>query len=211
MRLQSSCYGASPWLKSSISESAQCGDARGISDAVSCVVETQAPDLTDTDLRHLEEAEGWLGLGLWQEAWEEINQVSPANENRPEVLCCESRIFMKAEAWEYAVVAAYVLCRVAPLYPNGWIRLCYALHRSKRTSAARRVLMSVADRFPAEPIIWWHLALYSYELGDVKGARQWMKQAEARTRGRRLKQRVREEPELQPLWAGVKATGKAQA
>ena len=104
-------------------------------------------ELTGPDRRHWDEAEGWLGLGLWAESLAEIEKITPENQNHPDVLCCQSRALMEAETWELAAVAAYILCNAVPDYPYAWIRLCYALYKSKQTETARKVLAGRISNF----------------------------------------------------------------
>jgi len=61
------------------------------------------PEFTIIDKRHLEAAEGWLGLGIWQEANEELEHLTPQLRSHPEVLGVRFQIYAKAEKWEYAI------------------------------------------------------------------------------------------------------------
>ena len=44
------------------------------------------PEFTISDRRHLEAAEGWLGLGSWEEAKDELDNITPQLRGHPEVL-----------------------------------------------------------------------------------------------------------------------------
>ncbi len=164
---------------------------------------TGGPELGDTDEKHLDAAEGWLGLGVWREALAELEAITEEKQTLPEVLCARSRALAEGEDWCAAALTSAMLCVVAPYYPYGWIRLGFALYKQGKLLQARNALLLVVDQFKEEEIIPWHLALYTSQLDDMEGAKKWFKIATARTRGKRLKKQARELPELEPLWTAL--------
>jgi len=122
--------------------------------------------LDDTqDHFHLEAAEGWLGLADWKEANEELENISPANRAHPEVLCIRWQIYNAAEKWEAAAEISKIFSAAMAIY------VANSLHKSKRTDAARDLLLSLVDTFPANCRIRYSLACYASQLGDFKDAR----------------------------------------
>ncbi|MCI0351424.1 MAG: hypothetical protein L0Z53_18530 [Acidobacteriales bacterium] len=57
------------------------------------------PLLTD-DTRHLEAAQGWLDLGNWQEANEELEKITPTLRAHPDILELRCRIYAAAKRWQ---------------------------------------------------------------------------------------------------------------
>ena len=70
------------------------------------------------DKRHLDAAEGWLELGNWQEAHEELEQITPQRREHPLVLRLRWGIYAKAGKWEMAAEIARALSEVLP--GNSW-------------------------------------------------------------------------------------------
>src|SRR5205823_1002826 len=58
--------------------------------------------LSFKDQHHLEAAQGWLGLGNWKEANEELENISSQNRTHLEVLFVRFKINSVARKWEGA-------------------------------------------------------------------------------------------------------------
>ena len=89
---------------------------------------------------HLNAAEGWLGLGNFQEARGELKRISAAFRDHPDVL--EVRFLMNAvlRRWDPALNIARVLTRVAPERLTGWVATANALHGLNQTQRAMNTL-----------------------------------------------------------------------
>jgi len=61
------------------------------------------------DHRHLEAARGWLGLGDWQSANDELEEIAPALRADAEVLLLRVEIYLKAGKPEMAQPVAATL------------------------------------------------------------------------------------------------------
>src|ERR1035441_11061527 len=92
------------------------------------------------DLRHLEAADGWLGLGNHVEADEELEQITPENRAHPAVLEIRWQIYAKAKKWNAALDIASALIQSVPEHPLGWVHRAYSLHEQiGRASCRERV------------------------------------------------------------------------
>ena len=91
------------------------------------------PTLPMADLHHLNAAEGWLGLGDWQSADDELEAITPELRAHPEVLEVRWQVHAVAKRWEACVQIATTLAELAPDRPSGWIHRSFALHELKRT------------------------------------------------------------------------------
>ena len=74
--------------------------------------------LPHPDTKHLEAAEGWLELGNWREANEELENITPQLRAHPFVLEMRWKIYSKAKKWEGAVEIARALSEMLP--ENSW-------------------------------------------------------------------------------------------
>ena len=126
------------------------------------------------DNQHLEAAEGWLELGNYLEANEELEKITPQLRAHPHVLEMRYKIYAAANRWEEAVEIAQTLSERLPDNSWGFIHYAYSLHELKRTKEAYGFLIPVVDKF-SEPTIRYNLACYSCQLGNLKEAMQWLK------------------------------------
>jgi predicted Zn-dependent protease len=118
------------------------------------------------DQRQLDAAEGWLELGDWLQANEELEQITPEMRAHPFVLRVRWGIYAKAEKWEMAAEVALGITAGLPDNSWGYIHLAYSWHELKRTQEAQAVLLPIVDKFPDQYIIQYKLACYSCQLGD---------------------------------------------
>ena len=105
------------------------------------------------DQRYFDAAVGWLGLGDWQTANDELEEISPAMRAHPDVLRVRYEIYSKAKKWEMAAEVARALSEILPNESWGFIHYAFALHELKRTKEAQAVLLPIADKFPEEYLI----------------------------------------------------------
>ena len=61
------------------------------------------------DQKHLEYAQGWLGLGNWLEANDEFNNITPGLRTHPEVLRVWFDIAQRGGNWKLAYGVAHAL------------------------------------------------------------------------------------------------------
>lgn len=155
------------------------------------------------DKRHLDAAEGWLELGNHLEAKEELELLPPQLRTYPEVLVLRHKIYSAEKKWDLAAEAATALCERMPDYAFGFIRLAHSLHELKRTREAREVLMAVVDRFADEFIIAYNLACYECQLGNLTGARDWLKKAIDMGDREKIMPIALEDADLEPLWREI--------
>jgi uncharacterized protein HemY len=64
------------------------------------------------DKRHLEAAEGWLGLGNYLEANEELERITPELRAHPDVLTLRYEVYAKGKKWEVAAEIAQALTKI---------------------------------------------------------------------------------------------------
>lgn len=160
-------------------------------------------EFTLQDQRHFEAAQGWLGLGSWREANEELENITPQLRAHPEVLGLRFQIYSKAERWKYAAEIARSLTELLPDNPFGPFHLAYSLHELKRTQEAYDVLIAVVDKFPNEHLMRYNLACYSCRLGNMKEAYQWLEKAIDLAGKEDIRQTALEDHDLEPLWAEI--------
>ena len=136
----------------------------------------KAKPLPVHDQHHLNAAEGWLGLGDWRSANDELESLTPELGAHPDVLRLRFQVYSTAAQWELALVVAEALCDRVPHDLNALIHRSFALHELKRTAEAE-VLLPALDKFPQEPTVPYNLACYACVLGRVQEARRLLERA----------------------------------
>ena len=155
------------------------------------------------DTRLLEAAQGWLELGLPDEASKELENITPELREHPVVLRLRWGILVAAKNWEAGLEVANSLIRLVPDDPIGWIGRSYALHEMKRTTEARENLLQVVDKFSVNSTMRYNLACYECQLGHLEQARGWLDKALKLGDAKAMKQAALEDRDLEPLWGEI--------
>lgn len=156
------------------------------------------------DNHHLDEAQGWLGLGDWVSANEALDKIQPALCAHPVVLEIRVQVYEAASQWAAAAEVSRALTAISPGCPFGWVHWANSLYGLKLAKDARDVLLSAAGRFPDDHLIRYGLACCFCRLGDFPEAFRWLEQAIALAGAGDIRQMIFSNPDLQPLWDGLK-------
>jgi tetratricopeptide (TPR) repeat protein len=155
--------------------------------------------LTLPDQRHLDAAEGWLGLGDHLAANEELDQISPVLRAYPKVLQVRYEVYAQAGRWEACVDIAAALVTSNPGMSFGWVHRSFALHELKRTEEAHDLLLPAVKRFPGHWVTPYNLACYCSQLKRFEEATDWFRKAML-IDGETVKREAIDDPDLLPLW-----------
>jgi predicted Zn-dependent protease len=155
------------------------------------------------DQRQLAAAEGWLELGNWQEANEELERITPEMRVHPFVLRVRWGIYAKAEKWEMAAEVARGMTVMLPDNSFGYKHWAHALHELNRTKEAWGVLIPIADKFPEDHVISYNLACYACQLGNRKEAFQWLWKAIDLAGKKDIRLMALDDSDLEPLWPDI--------
>ncbi len=155
------------------------------------------------DQRHLEAAEGWLGLGDHLAANEELEQIKPIFRAHPVVLKVRYEVYSAAKRWDGAVEIARTIARSSPDHPWGHFHLAFALHELKRTQEAYDALRPVVDQFPQDWLMRYNLACYSCQLGNLREAMAWLAQAIDLAGSKDIRLMALDDKDLEQLWLKI--------
>jgi tetratricopeptide (TPR) repeat protein len=158
-----------------------------------------------TDKRRLLAAEGWLELGLPVDAHGELEKITPALRDHPDVLEVRWHIYAAEKKWAACVEVATAVIKLAPDRSDGWIHRSFALHEMKKTQAAFDLLLPVADKFPDVWTIPYNLACYASRLHQFDEAQKWLKQAVV-VDEETVREAATEDKDLKPLWDSLGGT-----
>src|SRR5579859_3739768 len=124
--------------------------------------------LTTADRMCLRAAEGWLGLGDWKSAEEELQQVAPQLQADPIVLKLRWEICVSGKQWDAGVEIGRLLVVAEPLESFGWVNRSYALRRASGggLQAAYDALKPAADHLEDLEQVTFNLTCYACQLGN---------------------------------------------
>ncbi len=97
--------------------------------------------LEPPDQQHLAAAEGFLALGMYEDANSELEEIDPFCRRLPEVLAVRLGIYQGTKKWEMAQVVAKQLATDDPLNPQWPISLAYVTRRLESLEAAKAILL----------------------------------------------------------------------
>jgi predicted Zn-dependent protease len=157
------------------------------------------PEIPRSDLqRPLHAADGYLYLGLPDEALKELDSISPQQRNQSAVLRARIRVLLHMKRWRDANDLSQ---RGAEIYPDEnefMVQRAFALHQLKKGGEAVRVLLSAPEWIRRTGILHYNLACYEAQLGDLVTARQCIRAAIEINAS--FKKNARHDPDLQRLW-----------
>lgn len=151
----------------------------------------------------LRAAEGWLELGDWRSAEDELAQIRPELQDHLTLLKLRVEVASTAKDWARVVELAGLLIGHVPDQSIGYLRRAYALHELKRTREAWDTLLPVVGKFLDEWVVPYNLACYAAQLGELDTSRKWLDRAYKLGDAKALKLEARADPDLAPLWAGT--------
>jgi lipopolysaccharide biosynthesis regulator YciM len=117
------------------------------------------------DQQHWQAAVGYVELGMFHDANDQLEKINPFNRAAPEVLAVRLAIYRGLKKWELMREVAKPLAEFQPNDIQWTISLAYATRRADSIQAAKAILLNAEARFPKEGIIKYNLACYSCQTG----------------------------------------------
>jgi len=146
----------------------------------------------------LHAADGYLYLGLPEEALGELNDIHGSEKNVPSVLLARVRVLLHLKKWREAEALSGVGTATHPDEEEFTVQRAFALHQLKRGEQAVEVLLSAPEWIRRTGILHYNLACYEARLGDLSTARQCIRAAIQLNAA--MKKNARMDPDLQSLW-----------
>lgn len=125
----------------------------------------------------LSHAVGYLQLGMYGEAEEELDRIAPCFRHNVEVLVLRVELFHNACDWPKLRAAAAELIEYCPENPGGWVSCAYATRRLEGIEAARGILEAALEQHPEEATIQFNLGCYGAQLGLLDEAEAYVREA----------------------------------
>jgi lipopolysaccharide biosynthesis regulator YciM len=121
--------------------------------------------------RRLEYAQGFLELGLLDDAEEELAEIPESDRGKSEVLAVRMDYYSQRKDWPRAAATAEAYTALEPEEPHGWISWAYAVRRSKTIVEAEKILLRAQRKVGSTcALLHYNLACYRCQQDDDVGA-----------------------------------------
>lgn len=150
---------------------------------------------------HLEAAHGYVDLGMFLDANEELEKIDPDVRHVPEVLALRLCIYQKLEKWDLMQTVALKLTRHDPADAQWAINLAFATRHAKSIRPAKAILEDFLKLNGLEPRVQYTLACYECQLGHVAKAKEYL--SEVFTVAPELRVQALEDEDLEALWGNL--------
>lgn len=160
--------------------------------------------LSASECVQIKAAEGWLDLGNFLEANDELEEIAPVNRAHPDVLETRCRIYEAAGKWAMSLVVAKTLCDQLPKWLPGWLHQGRSLHELGRTHEAYHLLVDVVELFPDNQTIRYDIAVYAVQRGMLDEAVEWLKLVFKVDGDAEFRKKALDDPRLDQVWADSK-------
>ncbi|MES2573100.1 MAG: hypothetical protein V4710_23960 [Verrucomicrobiota bacterium] len=119
----------------------------------------------------LSAAEGYLMLGMANEAWEQLEEISVALNEVPEIVLLRLHVLNKLEKWEAATTLGHSAIQQHPQEGDLYILTAYAKRRFIDIAHAKPILLAGEAVLKDEPAFHYNLACYECQLADLPAAK----------------------------------------
>jgi tetratricopeptide (TPR) repeat protein len=127
--------------------------------------------------RALLAAQGYLELGMVEEALAELSFFQPQEINDPDLLELRLHILMQEGRWSEALLSAEELLRLNASAVPAYIHGAFALHELGRTAEARDLLKRGPEILRNDPTYHYNIGCYEAVLGYRELAKESLKKS----------------------------------
>jgi len=127
--------------------------------------------------RALLAAQGYLELGMVEEALGELSSIGRVAFDDPDIIELRLHILMQGRKWNEAIAAAEELLRMKIDALPAYIHGAFALHELGRTSEARDLLLKGPTVLREDPTFHYNIGCYEAVLGNRDAALESLRQS----------------------------------
>lgn len=148
--------------------------------------------------RALNAADGYIFLGLLDEALAELDGIVETEHAEPPVLLARIRTLLHKRDWKTAETLSRRGTSLHPAEGEFAVQRAFALHQLQKSAEAIAALEAAPEWIRRTGILHYNLACYEARLGDISTARECIDAAIQMNAG--IKKNARLDPDLQALW-----------
>jgi len=161
-----------------------------------------------------QQAEGYLELGLPQQALNALARLGGCEEGNPQILYYQGEALRALERYPEAIVPLTRVARAEPDNIRAWLALGWCHKRSGRIDLAIEALETAMGIDSDEPLVRYNLACYCSVAGDKQRALSYLEQALSLDANYRLLiahepdfDAIRSDPDFQAVVQGTQPQG----
>lgn len=132
--------------------------------------------MTDSE-RRIIAAQGYVELGLYEEARAELVALPTDMHDRVDVVEITLLCLMGRHQWAEALTLATRLCLDEPAEPGGFIHAAFCLHEMGRTEEAVDMLSRGPVSLRTKPVYYYNMGCYHARLGHFDKAIVYLERA----------------------------------
>ena len=151
-----------------------------------------------TTQRALHAADGYLYLGMPDEALGELREVPVPEQIASSVMLAKVRVLLHLKDWRNAEVLSLEGSTYHPQEEEFTVQRAFALHQLNKGDEAVEVLLAAPEWIRRTGILHYNLACYEARLGDLSTAKQCIRAAIQLNSA--MKKNAKIDPDLQALW-----------
>jgi tetratricopeptide (TPR) repeat protein len=159
------------------------------------------PAFESVDVRRLRAVEGYIELGIYDEADREIEQIDPDCPAVSRVLALKLCIYAGLCEWPLMEAVAKKLAERNPDDAQWAIWRAYAAARGHSIEAAKKILIEALRTHPNDPRVHYALGCYESRLHHFYTAKRHV--ARAIQLDARLRLLALSDADLEPLWSDI--------
>jgi predicted Zn-dependent protease len=148
--------------------------------------------------RALHAADGYLYLGLPEDALDELDSVPDPEQANSSVMLARVRVLLHLRKWPEAEELSGVGAVQHPAEEEFTVQRAFALHQLDKGAEAVEVIQAAPEWLRRTGILHYNLACYEARLGNLSTARQCIRAAIKINAA--MKKNARVDPDLQSLW-----------
>lgn len=149
----------------------------------------------------LESFNGYLVLGMYDDANDELERLPNELKTHPAVLSAQFDLLMEMERWDDGVILGRSLFKLWPDECSFYIRTAFCQHELKLTHDARQTLLDGPEVLRTHAVYFYNLACYEAQLGNIAEAKRQLKTCFKLDKN--YKAESLDDPDLEPLWRTI--------
>ena len=163
---------------------------------------TKLAQLKHPDPMYLKAAAGWIQLGDYDSANDELENIRAEWRAHPDVLNLRWLIYSHHEQWDACLDIASAIVKMVPDRAQGWLDKAFSLRWANDggVEKAKTVLLEAAKLFPDDDMIQYNLACYCAQLGQLDAAQEHLGKSYELGDAQQIKLMALDDEDLKPLW-----------
>jgi predicted Zn-dependent protease len=141
---------------------------------------------------------GFCELGMWEDAWNELESLEPEERALPEVLRIRLGILIALKRWESAALLAEGMIARGEDSPVTWLHGALAIRQLRSIEEARAFLLRAEPSLGSDATFHYTLATFECQLGNIPESKRRLGRALELNPELRLV--ALEDEDLWPIW-----------